>query len=62
MKNKRKVLSVEINESMEQLLQERIEYLQAKNPHTKITKSDAVRHAICHTGYKREKNKRTDLD
>lgn len=54
-KKKRIRLSVEIDEKMQGLLQERMEYLQEKRPDTKITVSDAIRHAISHTGYKKKK-------
>lgn len=52
---KRKVISVEINEEMQALLDERIKYLQARRPGTKVTVSDAVRHALSYVGYKRGK-------
>lgn len=54
-KKKRKVISVEINEEMQALLDERIKYLQARRPGTKVTVSDAVRHALSYVGYKRGK-------
>lgn len=54
-KKKRKVISVEINEEMQKLLDERIKYLQARRPGTKVTVSDAVRHALSYVGYKRGK-------
>lgn len=54
-KKKRIRLSVEIDERMQGLLQDRMEYLQEKRPDTKITVSDAIRHAISYTGYKKKK-------
>ena len=53
MENKKKKVSVEIDNEMQALLQERIEYLQSKRQGTKVTVSDAIRHALSYTGYKR---------
>lgn len=55
MKNDRKRICVEIDEVTEVLLKERVEYLQSKRPGSKVTVSDAVRHALSYTGYKRGK-------
>ena len=46
MENKKKKVSVEIDDDMQALLQERIEYLQSKRQGTKVTVSDAIRHAL----------------
>ena len=46
MKNDRKRICVEIDEVTEELLKERVEYLQSKRPGSKVTVSDAVRHAL----------------
>ena len=62
MPNKRKVLSVVIDDRMEQLLKERMEYLQEKRPDANITISDAVRHAITQTSYKKKGKKTTEED
>ena len=55
MKNDRKRICVEIDEVTEELLKERVEYLPSKRPGSKVTVSDAVRHALSYTGYKRGK-------
>lgn len=57
---KRIRLSVEIDENMQALLKERMEYLQEKRPECKVTISDAIRHAICYTGYKKKKSSKED--
>ena len=57
MENKKKKVSVEIDDDMQALLQERIEYLQSKRQGTKVTVSDAIRHALSYTGYKRGSRK-----
>ena len=57
MENKKRLrICVEIDEVTEELLKERVEYLQSKRPGSKVTVSDAVRHALSYTGYKRGKN------
>ena len=55
MKNDRKRICVEIDDEMDALIKERIAYLQEKRKGTKVTVSDAVRHALSYTGYKRGK-------
>ena len=56
MENKKRIrISVEIDEAMNELLQERVEYLQSKRAGSKVTVSDAIRHALSYTGYKRGK-------
>lgn len=56
MENKKRLrVCVEIDEVTEELLKERVEYLQSKRPGSKVTVSDAVRHALSYTGYKRGK-------
>ena len=53
--NKRKRICVEIDAEMEALINERIAYLQEKRKGTKVTVSDAVRHALANQSYKRGK-------
>ena len=55
MENKKKKVSVEIDDDTQVLLLERIEYLQSKRAGSKVTVSDAIRHALSYTGYKRGK-------
>ncbi len=56
MEQKKRIrISVEIDEAMNELLQERVEYLQSKRAGSKVTVSDAIRHALSYTGYKRGK-------
>ena len=56
MENKKRLrICVEIDEATEVLLRERVEYLQSKRPGSKVSISDAVRHALSYTGYKRGK-------
>ena len=58
MENKKRIrISVEIDEEMDALIKERIEYLQSKRQGTKVTVSDAIRHALSYTGYKRGSRK-----
>ena len=57
MENKKKKVSVEIDDDMQALLQERIEYLQRKRQVKKVTVSFAIRHALSYTGYKRGSRK-----
>jgi len=60
---KRKTLTVEIDDEIEAALEERMEYLRTKQRYRRVTKSDAVRHALLSTGYKRPgKNKSDDDD
>lgn len=55
MKNDRKRICVEIDDEMDALIKERIAYLQSKRQGTKVTISDAVRHALSNQSYKRGK-------
>ena len=56
MENKKRIrISVEIDEEMDALIKERMEYLQSKRQGTKVTVSDAVRHALSNQSYKRGK-------
>jgi hypothetical protein len=56
MEQKKRIrICVEIDEAMNELLQERVEYLQSKRAGSKVTVSDAIRHALSYTGYKRGK-------
>ena len=58
MENKKRIrISVEIDEEMDALIKERMEYLQSKRQGTKVTVSDAIRHALSYTGYKRGSRK-----
>ena len=60
MEGKRKVLTVEIDDEIEAALQERMEYLRQKQRYRKVTRSDAVRHALLSTGYKRTGKRNSD--
>ncbi len=60
MENKRKRICVEIDDDMDALIKERMEYLQSKRPGSKVTVSDAVRHALCNQSYKRGKKNSED--
>ena len=53
--NRKKRICVEIDAEMEALINERISYLQEKRKGTKVTVSDAVRHALANQSYKRGK-------
>lgn len=55
-----KRITVVIDDRMELLLKERMEYLQEKRPDTTVTLSDAVRHAITQTSYKKRGKKNSD--
>lgn len=50
---KRRVLSIDMDDEMEKLLNDRIKYLQGKNPYARVTKTDAIRHALYNTSYKK---------
>lgn len=54
-KRKRKYLTVESDAELETAIKERMEYLRNKRPDVKVTVSMALRHAILHTGYKRNR-------
>ena len=41
-------------------LEERMSYLQEKQGYGKVTKSDAIRHAIMQTSYKRDKKEKKE--
>lgn len=56
-------VTVRIDEETKAALDKRIEYLQETWGVHKVTKSDAIRHAIMKTGYSRsKKNGRSDDD
>ncbi len=56
MENKKRIrLSVEIDEDMKKLLDERIAYLQSKRPGSHVSTADAVRHALSYTNYRKGK-------
>lgn len=57
---KRKILTIEIDDEVEAALQERMDYLSQKQRYRRITKSDAVRHALLNTAYKRTGKKGTE--
>lgn len=47
-------VTVTLNIEELELLEERIEYLKEKRGTTRVSKSEAIRHAICQTNYKRD--------
>ena len=47
------VVTVKLNDQEEALLQERIDYLQQQRRGSRVTKSEAIRHAITQTNYKK---------
>lgn len=50
------VVTVTLNEAEQELLNERIEYLiEQRGVGCRVTKAEAIRHAICQTSYKRGK-------
>lgn len=56
MENKKyKYITVRVDDEIERLLDERIEYLKKSWGVDRVTKSDAIRHAITRTGYSRKK-------
>lgn len=57
---KRKRICVEIDDEMDALIKERMAYLQSKRLGTKVTVSDAVRHALSNQSYKRGKKNQDD--
>lgn len=57
---KRKRICVEIDDEMDALIKERMAYLQSKRQGTKVTVSDAVRHALSNQSYKRGKKNQDD--
>lgn len=48
-------VTVTLNREEMTLLEERIEYLKEKRGTTRVSKSEAIRHAISQTNYKRDK-------
>jgi len=54
------IVTVDLNEEELKALQERMDYLQEKRKSKRISKSDAIRHAIMQTGYKRKKKESTE--
>lgn len=53
---KNMVVTVSLNEEEIALLEERIEYLkEQRGVGSRVTKAEAIRHAICQTSYKRGK-------
>ncbi len=48
-------VTVTLNREEMALLEERIEYLKEKRGTTRVSKSEAIRHAIFQTNYKRDK-------
>ena len=55
-------VTVVLNDEEMELLNERIEYLKEKRGTTRVSKSEAIRHAICQTNYKRDKKAKKDED
>lgn len=53
-------VSVIVNEEEQQAIEERREYLRQKTGLTRISKADAIRHAIMQTNYKRQGKKNSD--
>lgn len=47
-------VTVTLNIEELELLEERIEYLKEKRGTTRVSKSEAIRHAICQTNYKKD--------
>ena len=53
-------VTVTLNKEELQFLEERIEYLKEKRGTSRISKSEAIRHAICQTSYKRDRKVKKD--
>lgn len=53
-------VTVTLNEEELTLLEERIEYLKEKRGTSRVSKSEAIRHAISQTNYKRDKKSKKD--
>ncbi len=51
-------VTVTLNDEELEMLQERIEYLKEKRATTRVSKAEAIRHAIAQTNYKRETKSR----
>lgn len=62
MAKKRRIISVEIDDEMDQMIKDRIAYLQSKRHGSKVTVSDAVRHALSYTSYRRGTKGKGKLD
>ena len=54
------VVTVTLNKDEYALLQDRIDYLKEKRGTTRVSISEAVRHAICQTNYKRATPKKQE--
>lgn len=48
-------VTVTLNKEEQLLLEERIEYLKEKRGTSRVSKSDAIRHALSQTNYKRDR-------
>lgn len=60
---KYRYITVRVDDEIEQLLEERMEYLKKSWKVARVTKSDAIRHALTRTGYSRKKkNSDSDID
>lgn len=53
-------VTVTLNAEEYKLLQDRIEYLKEKRGTDRISKSEAIRHAISQTNYKRDRKGKKD--
>ena len=64
MSDKSKYLTVRLDDEMEKALKQRMDYLQQLWGVRRVTKSDAVRHALLKSNYSRKKSDRfgDDLD
>ena len=62
MASKYKYITVRIDDEVEEMLNERIKYLQKIMGPVRVTKSDAVRHALMKSGYTRKKGNISDLN
>lgn len=58
MDKKSTYVTVRIDEQMEKVIEDRMEYLQRLWGVSHVTKSDAIRHAIMKTNYTRKKSNR----
>ena len=54
------VVTVSLNDEEQAALYERMDYLSAKNRGRRISKAEAIRHAILATGYKRGNGAKKD--
>ena len=55
-------VTVTLNKDEFALLEERIQYLKEKRGTTRVSKSEAIRHAISQTNYKRDRKAMKDED